>query len=178
MHINKSEADFITMLSFQAIHEIWKATVGPNSSEFGLMLWTPKHLSRKLLHMLLCELWDRTTSTACKDTSPLRTGGGSSFVLCLIHLGVMEKKAELQDSYRKPFSDLLNQHSHPPAHDIRLPYFHAPLPQAVALRFPAGVCLVTAHPCQRWHFRFKSPLMCWQRIPTLLFNQHKPFAWA
>lgn len=56
----------------------------------------------------------------------------------------MKKKVELQSSYREPFSDLLNQHSHPAAHDLWFPYFHAPLSQAVALGSPAGVCLVTA----------------------------------
>ena len=130
--------------------------------------------------MLLCGSRIRTTSTACKDTSPLRVGGDSDFVLCPICLGITKKKVEaypeVQHRYRKPFSELLNQHSYPPAHDLTLPSFHAPLPQAVVLGFPPGVGLVTAHPRQKWQFSFKSQLVCWQRIPNLLFNQHKPYA--
>lgn len=30
-------------------------------------------------------------------------------------------------------------------------------------------------PMSEMHLKFRSPLMCWQRIPALLFNQHKPF---
>lgn len=93
--------------------------------------------------MLLCRSRVRTTSTACKDTSPLRAGGGSSFVLCPICLGIMKKRVaaypRAQDRYRK----LLNQHSHPPDHDLMLLYFHAPLPQAVVLGSPPGVGQVT-----------------------------------
>lgn len=72
-------------------------------------------------------------------------GAGSISVLYSICLGVMKKKVELQDGYREPFSELLSQHAHLPAHDLRLPHSHVPLLQAVARGFPAVVCLVTEH---------------------------------
>lgn len=38
MHINKFEADFISVLSFQVIHQIQKVGVCPKGPEFDLML--------------------------------------------------------------------------------------------------------------------------------------------
>lgn len=38
MHTNKFEADLISVLSFQVIHQTWKATVQPKGPEFDLML--------------------------------------------------------------------------------------------------------------------------------------------
>lgn len=140
-----------------------KSNSWPKRPWIWLDALTSKLLSRKLHHMLLCGSRVRTTSTACKDTSPLRVGGDSSFVLCPICLAIKKKKVQaypgVQERYRKPSSELLNQQSHPPAHDLVILYFHAPLSQTVVLGFPPGVGLATAYPIRDGNL-FSSHSLC------------------
>lgn len=49
----------------------------------------------------------------------------------------MKKKVELQDSYRGLFPELLSQHAHPPAHDLKAPILPPSSPRGSCTGLPS-----------------------------------------